>query len=96
MGPIKSACVRWKKKGSKEYNFIDGYCHDECYNYISCCYNEYPRVDDRYDVEEGFLTVDGQFVNRSDAVKVAKENNQMLPGYNNVDKLCSQMIFYKE
>lgn len=92
---IKHACVRCKLKESSDFTYSKGFDHDSCYNYLSAAWEMYPRIKpDKYDVEEGFLLSNGDFVDRLLAMEIAKNANQLTPEYKdeNYPLLYSYML----
>lgn len=96
MNEIKFACVRCKRKGDSDYVYTVGLNHTQCYESLTFAYDMYPTVDPHlYDCEEGFLLKDETFVDRYDAMKIAKETDQLLPSYKHTEslQLFSYMIW---
>lgn len=94
---IRSACVRYKHIGSTEpYNYMEGSSHTNCYDTL-CLMDLYVRVSpEKFDVTEGFLCDDNRFVDRMEAMKIARKYNQLKDAYKNTDSiiLYSYMVNY--
>ena len=94
---IKSACVRYKKVGTTDsYNYMEDTSHCKCYDTL-CMMDIYVRVSpEKFDVAEGFLCDDNRFVDRIEAMKIARKYNQLKDMYKNTDSiiLYSYMVNY--
>ena len=94
---IKSACVRYKKLGTTEpYQYMEGYSHTICYDTLVLM-DIYARVSpEKYDVTEGFMCVDNRFVDRIEAMKIARKYNLLKDCYKHTDSpiLYSYMVNY--
>lgn len=94
---IISACVRYKKIGTAEpYSYMEGNSHCNCYDTL-CCMDIFARVSpEKFDVTEGFMCEDNQFVDRIEAMKIAKKYDQLKNEYKDTDSsvLYSYMVNY--
>ena len=98
IGTIKRACVRCKLKKDENFTYSTGFDHDYCYNHLGLAHEMYPRVNPNdYDTEEGFILVDGEFVDRMTAMEIAKNANQLKAEYKNENwpLLYSYMLDFK-
>ena len=98
MERIKSACVRCQRKETKNFNYATGYDHSSCYDYLVRDLGTNPQYDSRYDVEEGFILENGEFVDRMKAMQIAKEAGQLVDIYQDGDYplLYSYMVNYRK
>lgn len=91
MKKIQSACIRYKKPGSNVFDYASSYCHSDCYDYVYNAFGIPVRLDpQRYSVTEGFMCDDGTFVDRVDAMDIAKAANQVKRTYNSDDYIALQ------
>lgn len=94
---IRSACVRYKKLGTTEsYQYMEGHSHTICYD-VLVLLDIYARVSpEKYDVTEGFMCIDNRFVDRIEAMKIAKKYNLLKDSYRDTDSpnLYSYMVNY--
>lgn len=92
---IRSACVKFKKIGtSDDYTYMEGSSHCNCYDTL-CMMNIFVRVSpEKYDVTEGFILEDNRFVDRLEAMKIAKKHNLLKSTWKNTNEvsLKSYMI----
>ena len=99
MKRIAFACVRCKQKGFVTYTLATGFSHDMCYNYLSQAHGMYPIANpEKYDVEEGFVLENGDFVDRMTAMWIAEDAEQLKEEYRGKDYplLYSYMLNYKK
>ena len=76
MEKIKSAAIKYRKNGSKEFEYATGYSHSACIDYFSCI--GLRSIDRDMGVEvQGFMTTEDRFVNRVEALKIAINANQL-------------------
>lgn len=91
MKKIQSACIRYKKPGNETFDYASDYCHSACYDYVYNAFGIPVRLDpNQYSVTEGFMCDDGTFVDRIDAMDIAKAANQVKKMYNSDDYIALQ------
>ena len=91
MEKIKSAAIKYRKKGSKEFEYVTGYSHSACIDYFSCI--ELHSIDRDMEVEvQGFMTTEDRFVDRVEALKIATNANQLQYHTTSRNYLISQDI----
>ncbi len=91
MKKIQSACIRYKKPGNETFDYASDYCHSACYDYVYNAFGIPVRLNpDQYSVIEGFMCDDGTFVDRIDAMDIAKAANQVKKIYNSDDYIALQ------
>lgn len=91
MNKIQSACIRYKKPGNNDFEYASAYCHSACYDYVYNAFNLPVRLyPDQYSVTEGFMCEDGTFVDRVDAMSIAKAAHQVKRMYNSDDYITLQ------
>ena len=95
---INSAAVRCKHKDLMiNWTIATGWDHTSCYDYIAAAHGFYIlATPERYDYEEGFVTTNGDFVSREEAMKIAKNCGQLKREYQDTTEifLKSYMINY--
>lgn len=77
-----------------DYIVVTGHCHADCFEALRFGYEMYVLAKpDQYDYIEGFVCSDGSFVDRFEALSIAKNNNQLKDSYkNNEGALQSFML----
>ena len=94
---IISACVKYRKAGSTDpYNYVQDTSHCNCYD-ILCLQDIFVRVrPEKFDAVEGFMLDNDIFVDREEAMVIAKKYNLLKDSYKNTDEvsLKSYMINY--
>lgn len=91
---IVSAAIKYLLKediGTTNFKYVKAHCHSECYNALSFMeLYENKRVLEAE--QEGFMLEDGTFVSRTEAMKIARDTNQVKPIYKDCVELKSYMI----
>ena len=78
-------CAAVKIRIDHEAIIISGYRHGDCFNVIhKLCYNKYIA---QSECEQGFLTSSGRFVDRIEAMVIAKQADQLIR-----DSIFSELI----
>lgn len=94
---IKCACVKYRELGSVDtYKYMEGNSHTNCYDALVMI-DIYARVrPEKYDVIEGFMCTDNRFVDRVEAMKIARKHDLLKDSYKNTDSpiLYSYMVNY--
>ena len=69
-----------------DYVIVTGHCHADCFEGLSFGHDMYVLAQpDRYDYVEGYVCSDGVFVDRFDALIIAKDNNQLKSLYQDIE-----------
>lgn len=90
---IKSPAIEFRLPPENDLIVVEGYCHQACYDYIREAYEIYALTSpEKYDVTEGFTLTDGSFVDRFEAMKVAKATDAVVDMYKDEDMLFSYKI----
>ena len=93
MQAIKLPAIQFRLPPENDIHLIEDTCHQACYDYIREAYEIYAQIyPERYAVTEGFTLTDGSFVDRLEAMKIAKVNNQVRDCYANDDMLFSYKL----
>ena len=91
MEKIKSAAINYRKKGSKEFEYVTGYSHAACIDYFGLI--ELHSIDRDMEVEvQGFMTTEDRFVDRVEALKIATKANQLQYTLTSRNYLISQDV----
>lgn len=91
---IVRAAIQYYKKGDDKPRTIFGFSHAECIQAFNCV-NLY-QTDRQMDKElQGFLTNEGRFVDRKEALEIAKTNHQLKYDNYPYDELYSEFVNYK-
>ena len=93
---IRSACIRFKKLGSTEpYQYMENTSHCNCYDNL-CMMGIYVRVNpEKFDVTEGFMCDDNRFVDRLEAMQIAKKYDLLKCGWKNTDEVSLKSYMIK-
>lgn len=97
--PIKSAALKFilsTDDGDERVLIIAGYDHAQCFQTAYHIYEKDFYYRDKTKDAQGFLTVDDEFLDRFQAAKVAREHNQLTPGYVNTERLESHQLIYQK
>ena len=90
---IKSPAIQFRLPPENTIHMVEDYCHQACYDYIRNAYEIYAQTyPDKYNVIEGFTLTDGSFVDRFEAMIIAKEMHQVGNTYHDRKQLESYMI----
>lgn len=91
---IHCAAIQYKLKSNpKEIQYVTGNTHADCIAAFSIM--DILRRDRTPEDEiSGFMTTRGRFVDRFEALKIAKDNNQIPASYNK-DRLYSEWCEYR-
>lgn len=94
---IKSACIKYKERGSTvPYSYMEDTSHCNCYDTL-CVMGVYVRVSpEKFDVTEGFMLDNNRFVDRFEAMEIAKKYDLLKSAWKNTDDIAlkSYMINY--
>lgn len=97
MKRIKIPCVKCRPINEQEYIIVTGFNHSDCYDYLYAVYEIPARVcPERYECIEGYLCTDDTFVDRSEAMEIAKAARQVKDLYNNDNYIALQSYMLKE
>lgn len=92
MEKIKCAAIKYKLKGTTEYSYMCGMNHGACIGYFSAMDIPVSKRDIQNEVQ-GFMTTRDRFVDRREAMFIARAANQLkLPSYDNLDRLESYHV----
>ena len=89
---IVSPAVKCKPINStQDYVIVTGSCHSNCFEALSFGFDMYVLAcPDKYDYAEGYVCDDGTFVDRIEAMTIAKEANQVKSMYKSDDYISLQ------
>ncbi len=92
MNTIISPAVKCRQINTNDdYIIVTGYCHADCFEALSFGYDMYVLArPEKYDYVEGFVCSDGSFVDRVNAMDIAKAANQVKSTYNSDDYISLQ------
>lgn len=84
---IKSPAIKCRPINTNvDYVIVTGSCHADCFEALSFGYDMYALAcPDRYDYVEGYVCSDGQFVDRYEALNIARNNNQLKDLYKDIE-----------
>lgn len=90
---IKSPAIQFKPCKLSEFITVEEFCHQACYDYIRGAYEIYAQTfPEKYNVIEGYTLTDGSFVDRFEAMKIAKVTDAVVDVYKDDDMLFSYKI----
>lgn len=90
---IKSAAIKYRKNGDTEFKYATGMSHSQCINYFSCIELRSNMRDMDAEVQ-GFMTSEDRFVDRVEALAIAKKAGQVSKYYTR-DYLISEAIDWR-
>jgi hypothetical protein len=92
MNKITCAAIKYRAKGEQKFKVVTGRSHADCFKVLASM-NLYSSMRDM-DVEtQGFLSSESGFVNREEALSIAKAARQVSDDYNR-DALFSEFTKY--
>lgn len=94
MEKIKCAAIKYRLKDAKEFSYLCAMSHGDCIGLFSAMGLPVKKRDISKEVQ-GFMTTRDRFVDRKEAMFVARAANQLkLPCYANEDRLDSSWVNY--
>lgn len=88
MEKIKYAAIKYFMKGEDTPQYVYGHCHAACidtFSFMEIC----SSMRDLTREVQGYMTTRGRFVDRVEAMKIAREANQLRNPYNKKTELDS-------
>lgn len=94
MEKIKCAAIKYRLRGTRDFSYLCGMSHGDCINLFSAMDIPVKKRDIPFEVQ-GFMTTRDRFVDRREAMFVARAANQLkLPSYADNDWLDSYQVNY--
>ena len=87
---IRSAAIKYRKKGDTEFKYMEGRSHAECINAFGFI-DLYANMRDTDNEVQGFMTTKNRFVDRVEGLDIAKKAGQVNEYYSK-DYLISEAI----
>lgn len=87
---IRSAAIMYRKKGDIEFHYIEGRSHAQCIETFSVM-DLYSSMRDTEAEIQGFMTTKDRFVDRVEALEIARKAGQVKESYTK-DYLISEVI----
>ena len=98
MKKIKMPCIKCRLINTNdEFIVVTGPNHSACYDYLYNAYEMPVRVfPEKYECIEGYMCDDNTFVDRFDAMEIAKSAKQVQHAYENDDYISLLSYMLKE